>query len=126
MDKEAGAALIMFRISFIFFITALVMIYSRAKIFKKAGYPGSYVFMPYTGGRTMIKEIAGMDDNTYKMMFIPFINFIYLNKVFRGLAKAFGKSDRYAAIMSFFPFFLYPSLAFGSCKFVGNPEKKSI
>ena len=91
----------------------------RWRMFVKAGFPGKHSFFPFKSYRILAKEIAGLDEDIYRKLFIPFVNFTVFIPLYRGVAKAFGKSDRYAKIMAFFPCLLYPALAFGNCRFIG-------
>ena len=135
----AGAAIGVLIFSWIVGIAAAVfMIIGMWKIFKKAGRNGWEALI---GGHDMfvLFEIAGINPIWCVWILIasfaaiiPFIGWLAAAAVIGfawfwmniKLAKTFGKETGYGVLMAFFPFVMYPILAFGPATY--TPPKKVV
>lgn len=82
------------------------------KLFEKAEYAGWKALIPIYSSYILTCKIAGKDNTTFILHFIPIVN-IYA-KIITGiaLAKSFGKDDGYGIGLAFLAIVFYPMLAF--------------
>lgn len=81
------------------------------KLFKKAGKPGWASIIPFYNTWVMV-EIAKLSPLWFVLTFIPFANIVAVVFIYNGIAKAFGKGAGTAVLMIFFPYIMFPYLAF--------------
>lgn len=104
----AGAMIIVWLISM---LVAVLLIVCLWKLFAKAGKPGWAAIIPIYNVIVML-EIVGRPIWWIALMFIPFVNFVIDIILILDFAKAYGKSAGYGVLMLFFPYIMYPVLAF--------------
>ncbi|WP_253839135.1 DUF5684 domain-containing protein [Actinokineospora globicatena] len=97
---------------------SLIGIISLWKVFTKAGQPGWAAIVPIYNTYVLLK-VVGRPGWWLVLFLIPFVNLVIVIIVFVDLAKAFGKSGGFAALLFFFSFIAMPILAFGSARYVG-------
>lgn len=96
-----------------------IVIVSMWKVFKKAGQPGWAALIPIYNTYIVIK-IADKPVWWLLLLFIPYVNIVFLFLIVVGVAKAFGKSGVFGVFMlGFFGFIGYPMLAFGDAQYQG-------
>ena len=134
--NDLGAIFAGFGVALIFvwilvIAAAIVEIVALYKMFKKAGRKGYEALIP--GHDTFVLfELAGI--NTLWVLgivfgsivmiipilgYIAFVAFMIFISIWLNirLAKAFGKETGFGVLMAFFPFVMYPILAFGDAKY---------
>ena len=132
----AGLGIAMIFIWILVLAAAIVEIVALYKMFKKAGKKGYEALIP--GHDTFVLfELAGI--NTVWVLgivfgslvmiipilgYIAFVAFMIFISIWLNirLAKAFGKETGFGVLMAFFPFVMYPILAFGDAKYTA-PKK---
>jgi len=109
---DTGAFLAAF-IPFLIVLLALsiVQIIAMWRILTKAGQPGWAAIVPFYGTYVLLKTV-GRPGWWLVMFFLPIANIVFLVLVMVDLAKAFGKSGGFAALLIFLPFVGMPMLAF--------------
>ena len=116
-------------------IIALLVTISKWFLFKKANRKPWESLIPVHN--TIVEmEMGGLETYWYFLNFTALIPFVGLFIGWVGpvvlvfwknimLAKAFGKSAGYGVLLTFFPFVMYPVLAWGSAKYVGPQVEKT-
>lgn len=133
--EAAAAAGITLAAFFTFFLVGiavyLFMGYCMMKIFKKAGREDAWAgFVPIYNSYVLF-EIAGRPGWWVFLGFIPFVGglilFVMSIIALIDLAKSFGKSGGYAALLILLPIIGFPMLAFDDSKYQGpaGPEGKA-
>lgn len=102
--------------AFIYFAILLLIIISMWKIFTKAGKPGWAAIIPIYN-LIVLLEIVGKPIWWLILMFIPFVNLIFLIILTHQLSLAFGQGIGMTLLLLFLPFIGYPMLAFGSAQY---------
>lgn len=92
-------------------VLAVVMIASLWKLFEKADKPGWAAIVPIYNFIVML-EIVGRPVWWILLLFVPFVNIVIEIMLMLDFAKAYGKSAGYGVLMIFFPYIMYPVLAF--------------
>ncbi len=88
------------------------------RIYTKAGKPGWASIIPIYGNLVFL-EIIGKPWWWLLMLFIPFVNFVFLIWGANLLSKSFGKAEGFTAGLIILSFIFMPILAFGSAKYIG-------
>ena len=96
-----------------------IQIVSFWKVFTKAGYPGWYAIIPIFNA-VIITRIGKYSGWYTLLLFIPFVNFVWLFILNIDIAKAFGKSTGFGVLMTLLPIIGYPILGFGDAKYDAN------
>jgi hypothetical protein len=96
----------------------VLAIIAMIKLFAKAGQPGWAAVVPFYNTFVMLK-IVGRPGWWFVLMLIPIVNIVILVIVFVDLAKAFGKSGGFAALLILLPIVGMPILAFGDAVYRG-------
>ena len=106
-------------------IIAVLVCIARWFVFKKANRKPWESLIPVHS--TIVEmELGGVETYWYFLTFttvIPFVGWIgplvlmFWKNI--ALAKSFGKGAGYGVLLTFFPFVMYPMLAWGSAKYVG-------
>ncbi len=104
-------------LSFIF-ITVIIIIIARWKIYDKAGKPGWASIIPIYDTIVLL-EIIGKPIWWLVLLFIPFVNIIFAIIIFNALAKSFGKGSGFTVGLIFLPFIFFPILGFGDAQYIG-------
>lgn len=104
--------------SFVSLLIGILLIVSMWKLFEKADYPGWGAIIPIYNFYILVK-IAGFSGISMLLIFVPFVNIVYLVLVYIGFAKAFGKDGVYAVGLILLSFVFFPLLAFGDDEYVG-------
>lgn len=111
-----GAWAIMWLISM---AVSVLLVVSLWKLFTKAGKPGWAAIVPVYNIIIMM-EIIGRPTWWTVLYFVPFANIVISIINMIDFAKSFGKSAGYGVLMIFFPYIMYPILAFSTdTKYVG-------
>jgi hypothetical protein len=97
---------------------AILMIASMWKLFSKAGQPGWASIVPIYNYVVMLQIIKKPIWWLIIILFVPFVNFIFIILMFIELAKAYGKSAGFGVGMILLPYIFFPMLAFGDSKYV--------
>jgi hypothetical protein len=97
---------------------AVLMLVSLWKVFTKANQPGWAAIVPFYNVYIMLK-IVGRPGWWLALMFVPIANVVIFIIVAIDLAKAFGKSGGFAALLILLPFVGYLILSFGDARYVG-------
>ena len=90
---------------------AVFMVVALWKLFKKAGKPGWAAIVPFYNTWVMV-EIAKLSALWFVLTFIPFASIVAVVFIYNGIAKAFGKGAGTTVLMIFFPYVMFPYLAF--------------
>ena len=110
---------------FLFFLIYIgiivVMIISIWKIFTKANQPGWACLVPFYNWYIMVL-IAKKPMLYFGMMFVPFVNIVFMIMIINGICKNFGKTEGFTVGMIFLPFIFYPILGLGSAKYVDQKD----
>ncbi|MBQ3430702.1 hypothetical protein IJG20_01195 [Candidatus Saccharibacteria bacterium] len=101
------------------FILMVLLIIANWKIFKKAGRPGWHSIIPFLNLYDIV-SISGMSGWLFLLLFIPFVNFIFICVLNIKLAKAFGKGIGFGIGLILLGNLFTLILAFGSAKYVGD------
>ncbi len=104
-------------LSFIF-ITVIIIIIARWKIYDKAGKPGWASIIPIYDTIVLL-EIIGKPIWWLVLLFIPLVNIIFAIIIFNALAKSFGKGSGFTVGLIFLPFIFFPILGFGDAQYIG-------
>ena len=102
---------------------AVFSIVSMWKVFKKAGKEGWAALIPIYN-LVVLFQISGIDPKKLLWFLLPFIGqiivFVYLIMAYINLAKAFGKSSRFAAGLIFLNVVFMGILAFDDSVYSGT------
>lgn len=102
--------------AFVYFAILILIVISMWKIFTKAGKPGWAAIIPIYN-LIVLLEIVGKPIWWLILMFIPFVNLIFLIILTHQLSLAFGQGIGMTLLLLFLPFIGYPMLAFGSAQY---------
>ena len=97
----------------------VIAVIANWKIFKKAGRPGWHSIIPFLNLYDIV-SISGMSGWLFLLLFIPFVNFIFICVLNIKLAKAFGKGIGFGIGLILLGNLFTLILAFGSAKYVGD------
>ena len=111
----AGVVLIF---SLVAMIASVLMIIGLWKVFTKAGKPGWAAIVPIYNMITLF-EIVGRPAWWVLLTFVPFANLYVVIMVAIDLAKAFGKSGGFAALLILLPPVGYMMLGFDKSAYTG-------
>ncbi len=111
----AGVVLIF---SLVAMIVSILMIIGLWKVFTKAGKPGWAAIVPIYNMITLL-EIVGRPAWWVLLTFVPFANIYVSIMVAIDLAKAFGKSGGFAALLILLPPVGYMMLGFDKSVYAG-------
>lgn len=88
------------------------------KVFEKAGQPGWAAIIPLYNFYVMLK-IVGKPGWWFAMLFIPFVNFIFIIWSLNMLSKSFGKDEGYTIGILLLQIVFIPILGFGDAIYIG-------
>ncbi len=111
----AGIGLGLILVYLVFLVLSLVVAW---KIYTKAGKPGWAAIVPIYNVLVML-EIVGRPMWWIALLLIPVANIVVCIILINDLAKSFGKDVGWTLGLIFLSFIFYPTLAFGSSKYVG-------
>ncbi len=113
LDPAVGGAMVMFGMVtwLVSMAIAVVVLIAMWKLFTKAGKPGWASIVPIYNTIVML-EIVGRPIWWIILLLIPFVNIVIGIMVVIDFAKAYGKGAGYGVLMLFFPYIMYPILAF--------------
>ncbi len=98
---------------------SVLLVVSLWKLFTKAGKPGWAAIVPVYNIIVMM-EIIGRPTWWTVLYFVPVANIVVSIINMLDFAKSYGKSAGYGVLMIFFPYIMYPILAFSTdTKYVG-------
>ncbi len=113
-----GGLFAFFGIFTIFFMLIFVLIIvSMWRIYQKAGQPGWASIVPIYNYIVLL-EMIGKPTWWILLLFIPFINVIFIIIIFHNLSKSFGQDIGFTLGLIFLPFIFYPILAFGNYSYL--------
>lgn len=99
-------------------IVSVITLVGLWKTFTKAGKPGWAAIVPIYNLITML-EIAGRPVWWIVLTFIPFANLYVHIQLALDIAKSYGKTGGFGALLIFFPVIGYLILGFGKDQYVG-------
>ena len=108
-------------------VVSVVMIASMWKLFEKAGKPGWAALIPVYNTIVAL-EVAGRPWWWVLLMFIPVANVVFAIMYLLDFVKSYGKDTAFGVLSIFFPYVMFPILAFSKdAKYLGpaGPEKVS-
>ncbi len=109
--------------AFVWLAVMVLMIVAYWKIFKKAGMQGWEAIVPIYN-LIVLFQITKTPLWMIILLLIPIVNifafFIVWIIVSLNLAKVFGKDTVFAILLMFFPYIMYPVLAFNDDKYIGD------
>ena len=100
----------------VYLAVIVLMLASLWKVFTKAGKPGWASIVPFYNSWVLV-QIAGKPALWFFLMFVPIVNIVIAIMLYIELAKAFGKSGGFAALLILLPFIGFPMLAFGKAQY---------
>ena len=93
-------------------------IVSMWKVFEKAGQPGWASIVPIYSFIVLLK-IVGKPTWWLALLFIPFVNIIYVIWAINMLSKSFGKDEGFTVGLLLLSFIFLPILGFGDARYIG-------
>ncbi len=99
-------------------VIGVIMIVSLWKIYEKAGKPGWGSLIPFYTNY-LYAEITYGNGWLFLLLFIPFVNLVFLVMMSFKLAKVFGKGVGFGFGLWLLPVIFYPILAFGNAEYQG-------
>ncbi len=96
----------------------LIVIIAWWKVFEKARQPGWKALIPFYNFYILLK-IVGKPGWWLILIFIPFLNLVFLIWTYNMLSKSFGKDEAFTVGLILLGFVFFPVLAFGSAKYLG-------
>lgn len=118
---EQGAAMAGGMFKMVMVVTLLVsalMLVGMWRVFVKAGQPGWKSLIPVYN-MWVLFEIVYANGLRMVLLFVPFVNFYILFKLYIDLAKCFGKGTGFGVLMVFFPYVFLPLLRFSGVEYEG-------
>lgn len=97
---------------------AVFMIIAMWKVYEKAGKPGWAAIIPIYN-MIVLLEIVGKPVWWIILMFIPFVNYVFIIWTYNMLSKSFGKDEGFTVGLVLLNFVFFPILAFGDAKYQG-------
>lgn len=111
-EAANAAAAVFFGIYFLaLFAVTIVSIIGLWHIYKKAQKPGWAAIVPIYN-MIVWCDIVGRPRWWVALLFVPFVSIVISVILSLDLAKSFGKSDGYGALVFFFSFVMYPIMGF--------------
>ena len=96
----------------IFFICIIVlMIIAKWKVYEKANQPGWAVLIPIYNTLVFL-QIVGKPWWWIFLMFIPYVNLVFIIWASNMLSKSFGKEEAFTVGLVLLPYVFYPIIAF--------------
>ena len=115
-DPAVYNVIVLLSLALIVFIIASVW-----RLFKKAGKPGWAALVPFYNTWVLV-EVAKLSAVWFVLTFIPIVSIVALVVIYNGVSKAFGKGVGTTVLMVFFPYVMFPYLAFGKAQYVGASQ----
>lgn len=115
----AGLGVIASIVPILVIVVFVIMIASMWRIFTKAGKPGWASIVPIYNIIVMI-DIVKMPVWTIILVFIPFVNAVFMLVVIYNLGKVFGKEMGFILGMIFLSPIFYPILAWSDAAYQGG------
>ena len=116
----AGAMSMGIGMLFFYLIFYLFFSFCLYKIFQKAGREDAWAaFIPIYNTIVLV-DIIKKPIWWFIMLFIPFVNLIFIIMMYDRLAKFFGKGTMMTVLLVILPFIGFPMLAFGDATY--NPN----
>lgn len=97
-------------------VVAIVTIVALWKVFVKAGRPGWASLVPIYNTYVTIK-IAQKPGWWLLLLFIPFVNLVFLVLICMGVARHFGRSNWFGLGLAVFPYVFLCILGFNNDKY---------
>jgi len=88
------------------------------RVFAKAGQPGWAAIIPIYNIYIMTK-IGGKPGWWVLMMFIPFVNYVFIVWLYNMISKSFGKDEGFTVGLVLLGIVFWPILGFGDAKYKG-------
>lgn len=107
----------------LFFILLLFIVFILVaywKVYEKAGRPGWEAIVPFYNIYILVTQIALLPTSYFFLLFVPFVNFYILIKIFINVAHNFGKNTAFGLGLFVFSIVFFPILAFTDAEFKGN------
>ncbi len=116
----AGAMSMGFGMLIFYLIVYLFFSYCLYKIFQKAGREDAWAAFIPIYNTIVLLEIVKKPIWWFIMLFIPFVNLIFIIMIYDRLSKFFGKGTLMTVLLVILPFIGLPLLAFGDAAY--NPN----
>lgn len=116
----AGAMSMGFGMLIFYLIVYLFFSYCLYKIFQKAGREDAWAAFIPIYNTIVLLEIVKKPIWWFIMLFIPFVNLIFIIMIYDRLSKFFGKATLMTVLLVILPFIGLPLLAFGDAAY--NPN----
>lgn len=113
MDTEIENILIGIGIGFGIFLLGIIVltIIAKWKVYEKANQPGWAVLVPFYNTIVFL-QIVGKPWWWIFLMFIPYVNLIFIVWASNMLSKSFGKDEAFTVGIVLLPYVFYPIIAF--------------
>ncbi len=108
---------------FIVVVIFVIMIVSMWRVFTKAGKPGWACIVPIYNIIELL-EIIGKPIWWILLLFIPFVNIVFIIWIYNMLSKSFGKSEGFTVGLILLPIIFLPILGLGNAEYKGPAGKK--
>lgn len=126
MSASSIGLMLVAMLGYMFFIyTIPLAIYGIWRVFTKAGKPGWASIVPIYNAVVQC-EIAQRPAWWVIMLFIPFVNIVFVVMLSNGISKAFGKEEGFTVGLVLLPFVFYPMLGFGPDRWIYGPEPVAV
>lgn len=112
-----AASAVIFILLFVLAIGVLV-IAGMWKIYQKAGYAGWECIVPIYNLYILLK-IVGKPWWWMLLMFIPFVNYVFIIWMYNMLSKSFGKDEGFTVGLVLLGIVFIPILGFGDAQYQG-------
>lgn len=116
----AGAMSMGFGMLIFYLIVYLFFSYCLYKIFQKAGREDAWAAFIPIYNTIVLLEIVKKPIWWFIMLFIPFVNLIFIIMIYDRLSKFYGKATLMTVLLVILPFIGLPLLAFGDAAY--NPN----
>jgi hypothetical protein len=93
-------------------VVVVITIAALWKLFERAHKPGWAALVPVYN-YVVLLEVIGRPLWWLAMMFVPFVNLVFMFMMYIDLAKSFGKDTTYGVLLALFAPIMLPALAFG-------------
>ena len=103
-----------------YLIIIIIEIAALWKVFTKAGKPGWASIIPVYNIIVLVQIIKKPAWWWIVIVFVPFVNIIFLILAMIELAKVFGKGGGFAVGLILFPYIFLPILAWGDAQYQGD------
>lgn len=112
-EPNTGSAGVFFAIAGVYLAVIIFLLVSSAKVYMKAGRKWWEAIIPVYN-TYVLQQIVGRPGWWTLLYFVPFVNIVVSIINALDLAKSFGQGTGTGLLLIFFPFIMYPVMAFSS------------